>query len=333
MPCHPRRLRPVVAGASLLFALLASPIAVAEQASATLTINLRAEPDLSSRITGVLKPGEAVELLETYGEFVRVRRASGTTGHLKRKYLQPLAVAAAEASVPVASADAAPAANTPPSVPPVAESAPATPPPPAAVATQAPATASPAPVRAPDAPHVYVRAMAGVGFESRTPSGIERALDTAGGTVALRKLDTAVPAFELAVGYAVTSHWALELGVMQSGDFGGRVEAVDADPQRLEAVLEDTYPRGGWGGKALAVAQRGIGAWQLGAGGGAFCAFEDAAVDTGALGVSLGSPPCAPLVSLRVGHALNANWTLGLAANAVFFENRVINVGLTLQYH
>ena len=330
MPCHPRRLRPVVAGASLLIALLASPIAVAEQASAMLTINLRAEPNLSSRITGVLKPGEAVEVLETQGEFVRVRRASGTTGHLKRKYLKPLAIAAADASVPVASADTAPAANTPPVVPPVAESIPATPA--AAVTTQPPATASPAPARTSDASHVYVRAMAGVGFASRTPSGIERALDTTGGDVALRKLDTAVPAFELAVGYAFTSHWALELGVMQSGDFEGRVEAVGADPQRLEAVLENTYPRGGWGGKALAVAQHGIGAWQLGAGGGAFCAFEDAALDTGALGVSLDSPPCAPLVNLRVGRALNANWTLGLAANALFFDNRIINVGLTLQY-
>ncbi|MGQ3057899.1 MAG: SH3 domain-containing protein [Nevskia sp.] len=316
--------------AGLIAASLAIPAAfAAEQATAALAINLRAAPDLGSTITGVLKPGEVVEVLESVGEFVRVRRVSGTTGHLKRKYLRlPASADVPPATVTAMAKESPPPAASREPLPAVTETAPAM-----AVETSlgspvatAPATASASTRR------VYVRAMAGAGFAGKSAGRIERALDTAGGDVLLRKLDTVVPAYELAAGYALTSRFAFEAGLMQLGDYRGRVEAAGADAARLQSVLDDNIPRGGWGAEVQAVAEQPIGAWRLGAGAGMFCAFEDAPLRTNVPGVSVDSRPCAPLLNLRLGRVLTPHWTLGLASHAAFFDSRVMSVGLSLQY-
>ena len=310
-------------------ALLSMPVAqAAEQASAKLNINLRAAPNLKSPIVGVLKPGVVVEVLSSHGEFVRVRRADGVQGHLKRKHLSTVSVSVlAPVSVPTASAAAprvAPVLAPPPPVSSPAASAAAAAPAPAAAAAAVPA--------APAASPWYVRASAGVGFAARTPEAIERALDTAGGSVSLRKLDTAVPAFALEVGYAFTPQLALELGLMHLGRYQGEVQATGADAQRLQTVLTESYPHGDFGIDALAVVQQPLGAWRLGAGAGLFCAVQEPPLNTSALGIEVDYRPCAPLLNLRVGRALDAHWTLGLTSSAVFFDNRVFMVGVALQY-
>ncbi len=69
------------------------PALALDFATARVATNLRAEPDLKTRIVAVLQPGVPVEVLDSQGEFLRVRRLSdGIEGYIRGRMLVNLPV-------------------------------------------------------------------------------------------------------------------------------------------------------------------------------------------------------------------------------------------------
>ena len=65
-----------------------SGMAHVDHKMASLRINFRAEPDLNSRIVGILNKHEAVESLNQRNDFVEIRRLrDGKTGYLRSKFV------------------------------------------------------------------------------------------------------------------------------------------------------------------------------------------------------------------------------------------------------
>ena len=289
-----------------------------ETARPAKAIYLRAAATLHSRVVGTLTTDDRVTLVKTQGVFVQVRKASGLTGYLKRKYLV-LESAAAE---PPRESEAAPAPTPAPTTA-------------AAIAAVEPSRlAAPVAGVSPQATHrFYGRAMVGVGFAGETPRHIQQALDTTGGTVTLRELNTAIPAFSLEAGYRLSPHFFTEAGVLDLGAYQPAIDARGANPAQLQDALREHVPAGGLGGTLVLGALQSFGPWRWAGAGGAFCAFDPShTFNINGSKLRVDHDACAPLLTARVGRALSADWSLDLTSHAVFFDNPQFTVGLALQY-
>lgn len=316
----------------LALAAFGATARAADAATAKLRINLRASPDLASRIMAILDRGDAIEVIEERGEFVKVRKQSGSEGYVKRKYLNVEASVAQVSEAPAITAvSAAPA--QPPSVvdAPLAPTAPVPSTP--ATSTEPVQATAPAEIAAAGPSPWYVYGMAGVGFATDSPQRIQRALDTTGGTVTLQELRLTVPAFELAGGYRFAGRFSVELGLLHLGTYQGVIRGSGANTAKLRGVLADHYPGGGTGAALSLGATTSAGLWSFGGRAGGFCSFDsERPFRYGGGEITVETEPCAPLLGLRVGNAITPSLSVGLGANAVFFENRQYTVGLTLQY-
>ena len=68
-------------------------VAVVESPTYTCTarvLNIRSQPNTSSRVLGVLRRGEQVKVLDTTGDFAHISY-NGETGYVSTKYLEPVA--------------------------------------------------------------------------------------------------------------------------------------------------------------------------------------------------------------------------------------------------
>lgn len=124
----------VAVSATTLMALLAGNAAAAEPGKCVQNVNVRAAPDIGSRIVGLCEAGTAVQVGETRNGFVRLLDLGGWSAQ------EFVSVNGAAPAAP------APAATTP------APAAPASRPAPAAATPAPSAGTAPAPRRAPAAP-------------------------------------------------------------------------------------------------------------------------------------------------------------------------------------
>ena len=319
---------------ALCVVAFASPVQAAQRSSETAlaakAIHLRRAATLKSPVAGELAAGEAVAILRQRGEFAEVRRADGRTGYVKRKYLAMPALASTAAALPPETkAEAGAGVARVPPVQPGAETGE-----PSSTAPVAPTVATP--VAAPSGVvrrRIYGRLTAGLGFVAQSPEHFQRGLNTAGGTVTLREINTVVPTFALDAGYRLSEHFFAEAGVLDLGAYQGRIDATGANPARLKQVLRDHYPAGGLGGTLSVGAMQARGDWHFAAAGGAFCSFDRShTFNINGARLSVDHDACAPLLTARVGKALAADWSLGLTTQAVFFDNPQFTVGLALQY-
>lgn len=318
--------------------------AEAELAAAKISINIRSEASLSSKVVAVVKQGKVVTVEGTESEFSRVRTEGGKVGYLKTKYLTPAApgpvvttAATAIEPEPQPAPAAVEAAPTPSPVPPVAEApvraAPAPTPEPAPVAQVKPKPVTVYSTPAEPSPWSF-RAGAGMSLSGVDAASLQSTLQQrAGGTVTVSELDDTAPAFSLAVGYQLHPNWSVETGVLSLGEFQGSIRTVNSDSLALRQALEDAHPVGGAG---LSLAVQGmypVGAWQFSAQLGAFHSF-DTKIELGASGTTLELEGTANslLIGGGIGYAFTPHWSLGLSLTALDLNDSVLAGQLGLQY-
>jgi hypothetical protein len=320
---------------AIMTALLTVQAGAFDTATARLHINLREQPDLSSRITAILDAGVEVDILGTHGEFLEVRRAGGgASGYLKAKYLQ-MHSTSAEIQPPVNAA----AGRVQVVLPPQPQSVPA--PPAASVPCQCTASgesvaASIPPPQSPAAPvrsRWYGRITAGAGLSTESAHGLQQSLQASGGTVVVSRLDTSSAAFAADVGYTLTPHFAAEAGLLDLGSFKGRIQAAGANSQVSQSILDKHYPIGGVGIDVALAAHQDIGRWDLGLSAGGFCSFDtDIAINGGIAPSQASGRACGALLGGNIDRQIDTNWSLGLVTKAIWLNAPEVVVGFALKY-
>ena len=229
-------------------ALAALPWAALAQAvappRAKLMINVREQPNLGSNISGVLNKGEAVTVLQEFGEFVRLRTPGGIEGYLKHKYLLNYT---GPQVVPVA-----PTPGAAPAAPPVETYRSIYP------AEPLVGTRSRAPVSSVPPPPVTtlntgasagLQVTAGLGVLLSTQSREDLRQDLAGEGYGgeVDKLDRAAPGGFLRVGYGLSAPWQVEVALVYLDDLELDLRSAALTPTTLAESVADHAPATGFG--------------------------------------------------------------------------------------
>lgn len=301
-----------------------------------LRINLREAPNLNSRITAVVPMGGTVEVLEEVGEFVRVRRPSGSVGYLKHKYLNGYEVTQ-RAAIPPEETPSAPAMPPPsaPLPPPAMSAAPE----PAAApdpSSDRPAVKADVHGKTSDFSRWHLQAAAGLFTSFRSTADITRDLATDGQAVTFNNLETETPYAALRARYRLSPAWGVELGYLhlQPLDFDLRSAAPAANAEALAASLEQHLPPTGPGATLALTAERALGAWRLEARAGVWHSFENDlsfALDATQTVIQDDSKTAA-LLGLGAHYAIWERFELGVELMAIQADDPIAGLGLVLGY-
>lgn len=216
-------------------------LAQADAPRASLTINVREEPDLGSLIVAVLDKGDPVTVLGEQGDFVRLRTRAGTEGFLKHKYLLDYRPGQA-VTQPVPAVTAAPVElyRSPYPAEPL-------------VGSPARATRS----AVPPPPMTFLTTGAGSGLQltfgagsllvSQDREDLRRDLAREGYGGQVDKLERAAPAAFLRVGYGMGGPWQVEVAVSYLDDVDVHLDSAALTPITLAQSVEDHAPATGFG--------------------------------------------------------------------------------------
>lgn len=301
----------------LLGAMAALPAHASESARAALDIRLRAEPTLQSPVVRIVRKGEILTVLETEGEFSRLRTVQGQEGYFRTKYLERAQSVAP--AVAVLAPDAVPPASAP-----AAQPAPASEP----TAPDAAPNAAPAPrARSP----WTLSAVTGMSLSFINAGDLQAAFQSSGINATVTDIDESAGLVGLRAAYALTDRIALEAGVLTLGEYEAEVNIPGANTQQVHDVLQREYPASGPGVTLAALFTTRYGSWTLSGRTGAFVGLgSNVDVVVGGLTSSTRLSQNSWLLGGGVSYQILPNWDLGLELNATDLNGAMLGGGLTL---
>lgn len=179
----------------------------------------------------------------------------------------------------------------------------------------------------------YITADAGYARGDMTANKLDSSLRGSSTFVEVTQLDESSASWSLNLGYRLNPRWAVEVGLLDLGEYSSRVEVRNANESEVRRIIAGKHPVGGAGVRGVAVAQIRQGAWTASANAGLFQSFDtDISILLDGQPVTVKGEDFSVVFGAAAGYRVSQHWSVELLGSYLELNQAVVNSGLRLHY-